>query len=410
MKRSLVALLAVFAGGFLLGRWLLADPGYVLLIRDGLRVETSLGLLLLMLIPAALLWSIITLLAVSLWRLAGLGRASRWRELVARRRLRAGFFAMVEGDWARAGRMFVAASASPTWAVPAHAGAALAAAARGDHEQVTEVLKQAARQQRGQPMADLLAARLLLEEGATRQARARLERLTGRAERNPHRLRLLAEVLEREQDWPALVELLPSLKHSVTDHKAFAVREQRAWAGLLNAVAQAPGDAEKRVAELRRTWKDMPVTLQGKTAIRAQYAGALVANGDGAAAFALVRKEIEQHWDDRLIAVLEGIADVPAEKLLQQLEQWLEVRPGNIALLMCAGRTAMKARLWGKARSFFDSAARAGSVTALAELARLHSSLGDTDRALAALERRMMLLDEALPPLPLPAPRSREES
>ncbi|MEE4249650.1 MAG: heme biosynthesis HemY N-terminal domain-containing protein [Alcanivoracaceae bacterium] len=409
MKRTIIALVLLFACAFLLGRWLLADPGYVLLIRDGLRVETSLGFVLLILIVAAPIWSIVTLLGVSLWRLAGLGRASRWRELIARRRLRAGFFAMVEGDWARAGRMFGAASASNIWAVPAFAGEALAAAARGDHERVTEVLRQAAGQQRGQPMADLLAARLLLEEGATRQARARLERLTGRAERNPHRLRLLAEVLERDQDWPALVELLPSLKHSVADQKAVAVREQRAWAGLLNAVAQAPGDAENRLAELRRTWKEMPATLQAKTAIRAQYAGALVANGDGAAAFALVRREIEQNWDDRLIVVLEGVAEVPAEKVLQQLEQWLEVRPGNVTLLICAGRTAMKARLWGKARSFFDSAARAGSVTALAELARLHSSLGDTDRALAALERRMMLLDEALPTLPLPSPRLREE-
>lgn len=410
MKRALITLLLLAIGALLLGRWLLDDPGYVLLIRDGLRVETSLGFLLLTLIVAALLWSIVTLLLVSLWRLAGLGRASRWRELIARRRLRAGFFAMVEGDWARAGRLFGAASASHTWAVPAYAGEALAAAARADYERVTEVLKQAARQQRGQPMADLLAARLLLEEGAIRQARARLERLTGRAERNPHRLRLLAEVLEREQDWPALVELLPSLKPIVADHKAYAVREQRAWAGLLNAVAQAPGDADKRLAELRRTWKEMPASLQGKASVRAQYAGALVANGDGAAAFALVRKDIDQHWDDRLVAVLEGIVDVPAEKLLQQLEQWLEVRPGNIALLICAGRTAMKAKLWGKARSFFDSAARAGSVTALAELARLHSSLGDTDRALAALERRMMLLDEALPALPLPSPKVRDES
>lgn len=410
MKRTLIAILLLLVGAVLLGRWLLADPGYVLFIRDGLRVETSLGFLLLALIVAAVLWSILTLLMVSLWRLAGLGRTSRWRELIARRRLRAGFFALVDGDWTRAGRLLAAASDSNTWAVPAGAAAALAAAARGDHERVTEILKKVARQQRGQPAADLLAARLLLEEGAVRQARARLERLTGRAERNPHRVRLLAEVLEREQDWPALVELLPALKAVVADPKSFAIREQRAWAGLLASVAAAPGDADKRLGELRRTWKEMPTTLQGKTLIRAQYASALVANGDGAAAFALVRKDIERNWDDRLIAVLEGVTDVPAEKILQQLEQWLETRPGNIALLICAGRMAMRAKLWGKARGFFDSAARSGSVTALAELARLHSALGDTDRALATLERRMMLLDETLPVLPLPSPRRHEES
>lgn len=410
MKRLLLVIVLLLVGGLLFGRWLLADPGYVLLIRDGLRVETSLGFLLLTLIVAAVLWSVLTLLLVSLWRLAGLGRTSRWRELIARRRLRAGFFALVEGDWARAGRLFSAASGSHIWAVPAGAGQALAAAGRGDYEQVTAALKQVAEQKRGQLTADLLTARLLLEEGATRQARARLEHITGRAERNPHRLRLLADVLEREQDWPALVEMLPALKSVQADQKVFAVREQRAWAGLLEAVAAAPGEANKRLEELRRTWKEMPFSLQNKVAIRALYAGHLVANGDGAAAFILVRKGIEQQWDDRLIGVLEKVDDVAPDKLLQQMEQWLEVRPGNNALLICAGRTAMKAKLWGKARGFFDGAARAGSVTALAELARLHSALGDTERALATLERRMMLLDEALPVLPLPAPRRGEDS
>ncbi|MCK5875257.1 MAG: heme biosynthesis protein HemY [Alcanivoracaceae bacterium] len=408
MKRTLILLILLAIAALLFGRWLLDDPGYVLLIRDGLRVETSLGFLLLLLIVAALVWSLLTLVLVSLWRLAGLGRRSRWQELLARRRLRAGFFAMVAGDWARAGRLFAAAGNS-SWAVPAGCAEALAAAQRGDHEQVTVILKRVAGERRGQPAADLLAARLLLEEGAIRQARARLERLVGGAERNPHRLRLLAEVLERDQDWPALVEILPALKNVMVDHKAYAGREQRAWMGLLNAVAAAPGESARRLEGLRRTWKEMPDSLQKKAVVRALYASLLVASGDGAAAFALVRKDIERNWDDRLVTVLETVDDVSPEKILQQLEQWLEVRPGNGALLMCAGRMAMKAKLWGKARSFFETAARAGNVTALAELARLHSALGDTDRALAALERRVMLLNETLPALPLPAARNSHE-
>ncbi len=408
MKRALILLILVAVAALLLGRWLLDDPGYVLLIRDGLRVETSLGFLLLMLIVAALVWSLLTLVLVSLWRLAGLGRRSRWQELLARRRLRAGFFAMVAGDWARAGRLFAAAGNS-SWAVPAGCAEALAAAQRGDHEQVTIILKRVAGERRGQPAADLLAARLLLEEGAIRQARVRLERLAGSAERNPHRLRLLAEVLESDQDWPALVEILPALKSVMVDHKAYAGREQRAWMGLLNAVAVAPGEPARRLEGLRRTWKEMPDSLQKKAAVRALYASLLVASGDGAAAFALIRKDIERNWDDRLVTVLEAIDDVAPEKILQQLEQWLEVRPGNGALLMCAGRMAMKAKLWGKARSFFETAARSGNVIALAELARLHSALGDTDRALAALERRVTLLNETLPALPLPAARNSYE-
>ncbi|MFN3713730.1 MAG: heme biosynthesis HemY N-terminal domain-containing protein [Alcanivoracaceae bacterium] len=403
MIRFLLLLVAVAVAAVLFGRWLLADPGYVLLIRDGLRVETSLGFVLLLLIVAALLWSIVTLLFATLWDLAGLTGGGRWRAMISRRRLSAGFFALVDGDWPRAQRFFRAAAGSAPWAVPAGIGEALAAQALGDHERVRQALQQVAGHRRGQPAADLLAARFLLDEGAVRQARVRLERLPKRHQRNPHRLKLLAEVLERDRDWPALVESLPALKAVMTDHKAYAVREQRAWSGLIEAVGAAPGEPGKRLDELRRTWKSMPSALQKHAAVRLIYASQLIINGDGAAAFALVRKDIERNWDDRLVTVLEGVDDVPAEKLLQQLESWLEMRPGNVALLLCAGRTAMKARLWGKARSFFEVAARAGNAVALAELARLHSALGDTERALAALERRLGLLGETLPALPMPS-------
>jgi HemY protein len=410
MIRFLLLLIGLAVAAVLFGRWLLADPGYVLLIRDGLRVETSLGFVLLMLIAAALVWSIVTLLFATLWDLAGLTGGGRWRAMISRRRLSAGFFALVDGDWPRALRFFHAAAGSAPWAVPAGIGEAVAAQAAGDHERVRLALQQVAGQRRGQPVADLLAARFLLDEGAVRQARVRLERLPKRHQRNPHRLRLLAEVLERDRDWPALVELLPSLKPVMTDHKAFASREQRAWCGLIEAVGVAPGEPGKRLDELRRTWKTTPANVHKQTPVRAIYATQLIANGDGAAAFALVRKDIERNWDDRLVALLEGINDVAPEKLLQQLEFWLEARPGNVTLLLCAGRTAMKAKLWGKARSFFEMAARAGNAVALAELARLHSALGDTERALAALERRLSLLGETLPALPLPsAAQSREE-
>lgn len=405
MKRALVLLLLLVAGGWWLVQWLLDDSGYVLVLRDGLRIETSLGLVILALIVAALVWSAFTLLALMIWRVLGLGKRSRWSDMLARRRLRAGFFALVAGDWARAGRLLGAAANSHDWAELATAGEILAADARGDQEQVADLLQRLGAERRGQPLADLVAARLLLNEGATRQARARLEQGAHRFETNPWRLRLLAEVLEREQDWPALVTLLPALKAISTNPKLHAQREQRVWSGQLQAVASAPGDAARRLENLRRTWKEMPQSLQKKPALRARYAEYLIANGDGAAAFALVRKDIERNWDDRLVEVLEQVNDVAPERLLQQLEQWLEVRPGNLALLMCAGRTCMKARLWGKARSFFEMAARAGNVMALAELARLYAALGDSDRALAALEQRITLLGESLPPLPLPAAR-----
>src|SRR5699024_2236396 len=97
------------------------------------------------------------------------------------------------------------------------------------------------------------------------------------------------------------------------------------------------------------------------------------------------------------------IDDLPPDDLLQRLEQWLVDRPGNAAVLITAGRVALKARLWGKARSFFEAAANSSqSATALAELSRLYLALGDHAKAADDLERRVHGLGDTLPTLPLP--------
>lgn len=408
--RLLLLLILIVLAAALGGRWLLADPGYVLVIRDNLRLESTLGFALLALLCVVVFVAVLTLVFAALWDISGLSRHSRWHGWLARRRLKAALLAMIDGDWPRAARLFHS-TADSEWSVAAGMGEALAAMAAGEQAQARAALEQLAGQPHGQPAADLMMARMLLDEGAVRQARARLEGLSGKSVKgNPHRLRLLAEALERDRDWSALVTLLPALKPTMRNHKAFAARELSAWLGLLEAVATAPGEPAARLIELRRCWKSMPTPLQRQAALRAAYARHLIVLGEGAAAFSLVRKDIEHHWDDRLIAVLELIEDVAPEKLLQQLEQWLETRPASPALLICAGRVALRAKLWGKARSFFETAARSGNVHALAELARLYTSLGDGDRALSALERRIALLGESLPPLPQPSPRHDSET
>jgi HemY protein len=100
---------------------------------------------------------------------------------------------------------------------------------------------------------------------------------------------------------------------------------------------------------------------------------------------------------------LEAIDDISPDDLLQVLEGWLAERPGNAAVLITAGRVALKARLWGKAQGFFEAAANSSqSATALAELSRLYQALGDSSKAQKAFERRLQQLEGQLPALPMP--------
>ena len=61
----------------------------------------------------------------------------RWGRYLARRRLLAGFHALVAGKWKQAERMLTGAAADPDWAVPARLGAAVAAE-RLDNEEALE--------------------------------------------------------------------------------------------------------------------------------------------------------------------------------------------------------------------------------------------------------------------------------
>ncbi len=72
--------------------------------------------------------------------------------------------------------------------------------------------------------------------------------------------------------------------------------------------------------------------------------------------------------------------------------------------MITAGRVALRARLWGQARSFFRAAlASSCAQTAYEELARLLDSLDEVEAARRCREDAMSLAARELPELPLPS-------
>lgn len=404
MKQSVILLVLMALAGILFGMWMLEDAGYVLIIRDGWQMETTLGFALFVLILAATSVAIVTLVLATVWDiLSPFGAGGRWRDYLARQRMVSGFYALVEGRWAKAERLLSAAAGSPKWRVMAALGAAQAAAEQHDDTAVRRYLEMAHDQKRGRLAAGLMAAHLALDEGYPGEARNELNVLRDIAPKNPRLIRMLAETLAHMEDWSNLMPLLPALRQHSTNEKAFYAFERRAWHGWLKQTADgAAPDTKARIDALRNIWKKMPAPMQREATLRAQYAGYLAQFGDGEAALSVIRKDIESQWDDRLPAILECIQNVAPERLLALLEGWLDQRPGNPVLLLTAGRVALRAQLWGKARAFFESAGNAGNATALAELARLSAAMGDNKKALMVLEERLRLMDAHLPDLPMP--------
>lgn len=430
MKQMLVLLVLMLVAGLLLGIWVLNDPGYILIIREGWQLESTLGFALFCFILLLTATAMLTLLLSSVWDVVSpFGATGRWRTYVARQRMDAGFYALVDGQWSKAERLLAAAAKVDAWRVMASLGAAQAAAEQGRDEAVRGYLDFAHDSKRGRLAAGLMAAKLSMDGGYPGEARNILDVLHDMAPKNPRLLRMLASTLEGAGDWSTLCAMLPQLQKQGMEERAFKALSRRAWHGWLKqAAGTAPASAEPgatalvsaeglaltqasdphkeaahKLHTLRGIWKMMPSAMQQEAALRAQYAGYLAQFGDGEAALTVVRKDLSESWDDRLPAILECINNVAPERLLSLLERWLEQRPANDVLLLTAGRVAMKAQLWGKARAFFESAGRAGNAVALAELARLYAALGEHSKSLAVLEERLRLLDVGLPDLPLPA-------
>ncbi len=405
MKRLLLLLLAGTLAALLLGTWLIQDPGYVRILRDHWEVETTLAFTVLVLVLAALALVLLTLTLTSLFRLVRPPQAASWSRRRGRRQLRTGLHALVEGNWRKARQRLRGAAQNGDWPLPALLGAALAARAGGNAEEAQSLLDQAVDEPDGTLPTGLLSACMELCTGDAGQARERLEALRREHPGNPLVLHCLARACEEDGHWETLTGVLATMESLPRAGSVTPPRQRRAWQGRLRAAAERPGfnNHGARLEELRRLWKkQVPSYLRDEPQLVASYAGYLAQLGDGTGALRCIERALRQGWDDRLPVVLEAIEDVPPEKLLTRLETWLAERPANTALLRTAGRVALRARLWGKARGFFEAAARNDDPLALAELARLHEALGNNAQARHCLEQRMRLLGNSLPELPLP--------
>lgn len=405
MKKAVLLAVVVLVAATLLGRWMATDSGYVMVIRDNWEMDTTLGFAVLVGIVAAVALVVLTLLVNLFWNLAEPVRATRrFRYRRARRRLKSGLLKLVNGELNKAEGLLSAAGEKGDWPLLAWLLAAEAAHENHHGDAQERYLDQAAGERHGDFAAGLLRARYALAENRVEEARQVLKKLAEKAPNNKRVLSLYADVLERQRQWEPLCELVPRLRKAFGE-AAVVRRERRAWLARLQQLGRKPGfdDADARVRELRQLWKNVPTALKQDPAMVARYAGFLAQLGDGRTALQLVRDQLGRDWDDRLPPVLEAVDNPPPDDLLAILESWLTERPGNAAVLVTAGRVALKARLWGKARSFFEAAAGSSqSATALAELSRLYLALGDDVKAAEVLARRVRDLNGELPALPLP--------
>ena len=133
----------------------------------------------------------------------------------------------------------------------------------------------------------------------------------------------------------------------------------------------------------------MPKTLARRPDIVVAYARSLMACDDYESAEAALRESIERSWDESTVLTYGELEMEEPFRVLERAESWLPEHPEDAALLLTCAHLAMRAELYGKARTYLEtSIAIRPRLDAYQLLASLMEQLGERERALSSAQRR----------------------
>jgi len=376
---GLILAALVVAIAWLLGTFMLRDPGLVVLSYDGHMIETSLWFFLLvsglLLLAVWLLFKMVFSL-LSSHRL--LGRWNRRRRLKgSKRQTEQGLLLMAEEEWTDARKSLVSGAKGAAAPLLNFMQAAYASNELGQIKRRNELLKKAADSTPGSQFAvDLAAARMQID-GDGSELDAGIETLLALREQAP-RHQIVAEFLargyERKEDYSALESQLGSLKRMRKEHPEDVTRMEIAIARhkLLGAYRK-DADAAGALALWRR--QEKPVRLNADFVT--EVATTLAAGGATSEAGEILADALDENWGNQWLnhyANLPGIEQAQAG----QAKSWLKSHGDDALVQLMAARGEAASGNWQAAQTHAQKSQELlPSAAAAVELARCAQALGE---------------------------------
>jgi len=385
----LAALLSVFAAQFLF-----EDPGYVAMSFRGYLVEMSVPAL--MLIAASLLAGI-WFLGKMIMTPRRLGEAAgKYKAGRAGQKLTRGMIEVAEGNFARGEKLLARAAGSSDSPLFNYLQAARAAHLQGNDERRDEWLKLAYEQTPEATNAVLLTqAEFQLDRADYEHALATLRRIEENSRDHSYAAALLGRLYYRLEDWDNLGDLLPRLNKQgrikTETLKTWTIRVHREY--LRRAADEVV---------LLAAWKAVPKSYRSDMSILEAWYKGLIRVGLHDKAEKDLAAALKAEWRGPLVRFFGMVEGADASKQLKRAETWLAKHGDDPDLLLTAARLCLRNELWGKARSYLESAISIRpSPEAYSEYGRLLTQLGETDAAADAYRDGLgMVTENTLPAIP----------
>lgn len=395
--RKLISILLILLVSVAAALWLHRLGGIVLISFGEWTVQTSVLIFVVLVVAVA---AVFYALLGFLRGLVGVpGRLGNWqrrrREQRARVHLTQGLLRLAEGRSSEAEKLLLRDVVLSDTPLLHYLAAAIAAQRQNSYLQRDEYLALADQTSSKAGLAvGLIQAQLQIESRQWEQALATLNYLNERTPNHPRVYTLLLRVCEALEEWDRLEILLPAARRQQAVSADELSRLEHALARHRLLQAQADNNAQA----LEKTWNSFSKTLRQDQALLYLYIDSLIACGQNEQAERLLRNRLVRDYDQELVRRYGLLPIAQPYKGLAQVEKWLQDRPDDAVLLQAAGRFALQASLWGRARSYLEAAAACQPDPATCHLlgAMLEKS-GETDAARCYYRQALEHLDNETP-------------
>ena len=297
----------------------------------------------------------------------------------ANKELIQGLLLIAEGHWDKAEKLLLKNANYSEMPVINYLAAARAAHLQGNYEHRDELLKQTAELDAdAEIVVSVSQAEMQLDSQQISQAQATLLRLQDLSPNHPYISKLLAKAYYKQQNWAALFELIPQLlKQKAFKAKDATKLKTAAIKGLFEQYAKN-GDADT----IQKSWKRLPADIRKLPKAVLLYAKSLSQAGQNQQAADVLVSYINDNWNEEMVELYGNIQHKNPVAATEKAKKWLENHSENPALLLTLARLNLQQKLWGKAKSFYESSLNMKPNTiAYFELAELLTKLNETDNA-----------------------------
>lgn len=378
----IIILLVLIAAVFWLGQLVLSHPGTATITWGVWSVEMKTATLVATVLAACVVFYLLVALlrhALGMRRNFSRFRAAR-RGSKASRALTQGLIQLTEGHWGKAEKLLVDHAPHSDTPLLNYLAAARAAHMQEAFERRDELLRQAIESDNKANVAvGVSQADMQIGSGQLEQAHATLVRLRELVPKHPYVLKLLAKVLYRQENWDALLELLPDLvKQNLLKNEDMNRVQGDALKAMFAHYAKG-GQTDK----LQALWKKLPAAIRDNNEVILLYGEALHEAADDAACASLIGNRLDKRWDDKLACLYGRISHKKLAHAIQQAEKWqLSQMDNNPALLLLLARLYNQQKLWGMSKSYYESALnQAPNSEGYLELAELLETMQESENA-----------------------------